>query len=110
MTIPGEVPGYQDYEEQAREGLDEAAAALPADVQAETVFVAGSPGPDLAAQTAQVDLLVVGSRGYGPGAAVLLGGVTHQLIHTAHCPVIVLPRGADGLDPLFPVAVETTAM
>ena len=107
MTIPGEVAFHENYEARQREGLDEAVAALPAGVRAETVFVAGPPGPELAAQTEGVDLMVVGSRGYGPRAAVLLGGVTHTVIRQAHCPVIVLPRGSYGLEPLFSAAAET---
>ena len=47
-----------------------------ADVSAEAVFVTGSAGRVLAAQSELVDLMVVGSRGYGPRTAVLLGGVT----------------------------------
>jgi nucleotide-binding universal stress UspA family protein len=109
MTIPGEVSYHEDYEKQQREGLDEAVAALPAELNAETVFIAGPPGPELAAQTEHVDLMVVGSRGYGPRAAVLLGGVSHTVIREAHCPVIVLPRGSYGLEPLFSAAAETAA-
>jgi nucleotide-binding universal stress UspA family protein len=109
MTLPDEVTVHQNYETQQREGLDEAIAALPAEVRAESVFVAGAPGPELAAQTDGVDLMVVGSRGYGPRAAVLLGGVTHTVIRKAHCPVIVLPRGSRGLDPLFPAAAQKSA-
>jgi nucleotide-binding universal stress UspA family protein len=107
MTVPGEVTVHEDYEKQQREGLDAAVAALPDELHAETVFVAGAPGPELAAQTEGVDLMVVGSRGYGPRAAVLLGGVTHTVIRKAHCPVIVLPRGSYGLEPLFSTAAET---
>jgi nucleotide-binding universal stress UspA family protein len=109
MTVPGQVPFHEDYEKQQREGLDEAVAALPAEIHAETVFIAGAPGPELAEQTRWVDLMVVGSRGYGPRAAVLLGGVTHTVIRKAHCPVIVLPRGSSGLEPLFSAAAETAA-
>ena len=107
MTVPGEVTVHEDHEKHQREGLDEAVAALPAELHAETVFVAGAPGPELAAQTEHVDLMVVGSRGYGPRAAVLLGGVTHTVLRKAHCPVIVLPRGSYGLEPLFSAAAET---
>jgi nucleotide-binding universal stress UspA family protein len=109
MTVPGEVTVHEDYEQQQHAGLDEAVAALPADVRAEAVFIAGAPGPELAAQTQHADLMIVGSRGYGPRSAVLLGGVTHTVIRKAHCPVIVLPRGSYGLDPLFPAAAETAA-
>jgi nucleotide-binding universal stress UspA family protein len=38
---------------------------------------------------------VMGSRGYGPVRAVLLGSVSGQLIATARVPIVVLPRGAD---------------
>ena len=43
----------------------------------------------------EVDLLVCGSRGYGPLGSVLLGGVSRRLIHRAACPVIVVPRGTE---------------
>jgi len=42
-----------------------------------------------------VDLLVCGSRGYGPLGSVLLGGVSRRLVHRAACPVLVVPRGAE---------------
>lgn len=41
-----------------------------------------------------LDILVIGSRGYGPLHAVLLGGVSGRVIRDAACPVIVVPRGA----------------
>jgi hypothetical protein len=44
--------------------------------------------------TEALDVMVVGSRGYGPLKAVLLGGVSGQVIRSAACPVIVVPRGA----------------
>ena len=40
-----------------------------------------------------VDLLVLGSRSYGPLAAALLGGVSSRVLRGAPCPVLVLPRG-----------------
>lgn len=41
-----------------------------------------------------IDLLVVGSRGYGPVNTVLLGTVTGKLIRQAPCPVMAVPRSA----------------
>ena len=71
---------HEDYEARQREGLDEAVAALPSDVQRRGRCSSPvRPGHELAAQSEHVDLMVVGSRGYGPRAAVLLGGVTHTL-------------------------------
>jgi hypothetical protein len=43
--------------------------------------------------TDNLDLLVCGSRGYGPLRAVLLGSVSRVVTSAAACPVIVLPRG-----------------
>jgi nucleotide-binding universal stress UspA family protein len=44
------------------------------------------------AKSEQVDLLVAGSRRYGPVMRALLGSVSTQLIHQASCPVLVEPR------------------
>ena len=109
MTLPGYVTADTGREARLREALHEAVAGLPAEMRPEPVFVMGSPGRELAAQSELVDLMVVGSRGYGPRAAVLLGGVTHTLVRKAACPVIVLPRGARGLEALFAPAAETAA-
>ena len=35
--------------------------------------------------------LVAGTRGYGLLVGLLLGGVTHRLLHIAHCPDTPLP-------------------
>ncbi len=40
-------------------------------------------------------ILVVGSRGYGPLRRVLLGSVSTQLVKSAPCPVLVVPRGTE---------------
>ena len=110
MTIPGYVTTAENLEEHARESLDTAVAALPAEVVTESVFAAGNAGRELATLSEQVDVMIVGSRGYGPRAAVLLGGVTHTLLRMAGCPVIVLPRGSQGLEPLFgPTEAAATA-
>jgi nucleotide-binding universal stress UspA family protein len=44
-------------------------------------------------ESADLDLLVVGSRGYGPLGAVLMGSVSGALVRGAQCPVLVTPRG-----------------
>jgi nucleotide-binding universal stress UspA family protein len=41
-----------------------------------------------------VDLLVIGSRDYGPLERVLVGSIASRLVHTAPCPVLVVPRPA----------------
>jgi nucleotide-binding universal stress UspA family protein len=92
-------PGFHAMRERldrkARETLEAAVAALPPEVRAEAVLLSGDPAAELVAQSESLDALVAGSRGYGPVRSVLLGGVSHRLVHEAACPVIVLPRGTN---------------
>ena len=56
--------------------------------------VAGVARDELVRLSEQVDLLVLGSRGYGPLRRALLGGSADRIVHGAACPVVVVPRGA----------------
>ncbi|HET9677195.1 MAG TPA: universal stress protein [Solirubrobacterales bacterium] len=60
--------------------------------------LSGVPGPAIveACEEAGADLLVAGSRGYGPVLRVLLGSVSTQLAHKAPCPALVVPRPRSG--------------
>ncbi len=79
----------------ARATLDEALAGAGAGITAETELVYGDPAEALVGFTTTLDLLIMGSRAYGPRRAVLLGGVSRRVTAAAQCPVIVLPRGAE---------------
>jgi nucleotide-binding universal stress UspA family protein len=79
----------------AQRALDRALATLPGGIDATGQVVVATPVDALAELSEDVELLVCGSRGYGPVRSVLLGGVTHALIRRAHCPVLVVPRGAE---------------
>ncbi len=52
----------------------------------------GEPGEELAVYAASVDLLIVGSRGYGPLGRLIHGSTSHHLVGTARCPLMVVPR------------------
>jgi nucleotide-binding universal stress UspA family protein len=70
-------------------------AGMPQDVGVETALCVGDPGPAIvAACNEDVDLLVCGSRRYGPRRAVLLGTIAEYLVTHARCPVLDVPRAA----------------
>jgi nucleotide-binding universal stress UspA family protein len=62
------------------------------DVQAHAVY--GLTGEELAEFGDQVDILVVGSRGYGPLKRLVLGSTSEYLERHARCSLLVLPRAA----------------
>jgi nucleotide-binding universal stress UspA family protein len=70
-----------------------AVAELDGDADVDVEGFTGDPAEVLVRFSEHLDLLVCGSRGYGPVRAVLLGGVSRQVVAAARCPVVVLPRG-----------------
>jgi nucleotide-binding universal stress UspA family protein len=78
-----------EVERRLRATVDE----LGHDVRVEIDTLAGDPADMLADLSRRVDILICGSRGYGPLRGVLLGSVTRRLIAEAHSPLIVVPRG-----------------
>lgn len=92
-VVPGTI-GYAPPQPPDPERLlREAAAAVDRDLGVETRCLAGEPATAIAAACeGKVDLLLAGSRGYGPLARVLLGSVSRRLARKAPCPVLVVPR------------------
>ena len=106
MSGPGYNRTRAEFEASARAHLDAVVAELPPEIRPEGRLLVGDPAEQLAEHSAELDLLVVGSRRYGPVRAVLLGGVSGKVIRHATCPVIVTPRGVDRpLEELFPATV-----
>jgi nucleotide-binding universal stress UspA family protein len=62
------------------------------DVDASATY--GAPFEELAAFGDHVDLLVVGSRSYGPLKRLVLGSTSSHLTLHAHCALLVIPRAA----------------
>ena len=91
-------PAASDAERRAsaRAVVDRAVASVPTDVLAEVELLDGDAGHALAAASAELDLLVCGSRGFGRLLGTLVGGVSGTLAHSCACPLIVLPRERHG--------------
>lgn len=79
--------------------LDQAMAEVPKALEAEPRIMQGMPAKLIAEAAHDFDLLLVGSRGYGPLRRTLLGSVSAKLMRSAPCPILVLPRGTES-DPL----------
>jgi len=59
------------------------------DVDVECVAVEGHPASVLIGLSAMAELIVVGTRGRGGFAGLLLGSTGQQLLHHADCPVLI---------------------
>jgi nucleotide-binding universal stress UspA family protein len=76
-------------EDAVRQALGQVAAPAPASVTVRAV--SGLPAAELVSASSDADLVVVGSRGGGGFARLLLGSVSNQVVSHAACPVVVIP-------------------
>lgn len=96
--ISGTAPGYARFvRDHLAAELKRAMAMSSPALEIAEVLAEGDPAEVLCEQSRELDLLVVGSRGYGPLRRVFLGGVASKVIRHASCPVLVTPRSAQRL-------------
>jgi nucleotide-binding universal stress UspA family protein len=76
-------------EELVNQVLQQRAAADRPPVTVQAVF--GLPAERLIEASRNADLIVVGSRGTGGFARLMMGSVSAQVAHHAHCPVVIVP-------------------
>jgi nucleotide-binding universal stress UspA family protein len=89
----GPLPESYDPAGDAATALTEAIAPVRAanpDVDLRTVELEGPAGPGLVDYGEAAQLLVVGSRGHGVVAGLLLGSVSEYCVSHAKCPVVVV--------------------
>lgn len=76
--------------EQRQRELSETLATLPDDVNAEAALVDGAP-KDALRDLDGVDVLVLGTSGYGRVTGAVLGSVSAKVVRGATAPVVIVP-------------------
>ena len=93
VIYPGDQPELEKMrlavEETTQKAVAQAGVPGPASVTVRAV--SGLPAVELINASRDCDLIVVGSRGGGGFAKLMLGSVSSQVLHHAHCPVVVIP-------------------
>ena len=78
----------QGAEEMTLKVTSQLGEARPASVTVRAV--SGFPAQELIEASRGADLMVVGSRGAGGFVKLVAGSVSNQVVHHAHCPVVVV--------------------
>ena len=93
VILAPDEPAVEKARHAAEESVAKAAAQLgesrPPSVTVRAVN--GFAARELIDASRDADLLVVGSRGGGGFARLMLGSVSDQVVHHAYCPVVVVP-------------------
>jgi nucleotide-binding universal stress UspA family protein len=94
------MPAYNSWTEEARATVEtDTAGHLAELLDGETVptrTVEGDATAILRRSAEDADLLVMGSRAYGPVRRVIIGSVAHRLLAEGlSCAVLITPRGAE---------------
>jgi nucleotide-binding universal stress UspA family protein len=92
-AYPGDAALAEQARKTAQEETDQVVAALGGSAPESVLVQAaiGIPAAVLIDASKDADLVVVGSRGTGGFRELVLGSVSTQVTHHAHCPVVVIP-------------------
>jgi nucleotide-binding universal stress UspA family protein len=68
-------------------------------IEHETRPISGAPGSMLSnlAKSKEFDLIIMGSHGHSDIAGLFLGSVTHKVLNTIYCPVLVVPEASEAV-------------
>jgi nucleotide-binding universal stress UspA family protein len=94
MVAPAFPEVFDAFRQQAQSIVDQAlsrVARLHPDIDCQGKALEGRPGDVILEQGKEAALIVVGRRGHGGFAGLLLGSVSQQVVNHAHRPVLVVP-------------------
>ena len=93
ITLPRDAADLETEQHAAEEmtvkALSQLGDAQPPSVTVRAII--GFPAQELIEASETADLMVVGSRGGGGFAKLLIGSVSNQVVHHGHCPIVVVP-------------------
>ena len=92
ITLPQDAEDQEEAlraaEEMTLKATSQLGAAKPSSVTVRAI--SGFPAQELIEASRTADLMVVGSRGAGGFTRLMIGSVSSQVVHHAHCPVVVI--------------------
>jgi nucleotide-binding universal stress UspA family protein len=91
-AAPGYMPPFEDFEAATLAALEEDLVPIRSEhpeVTIRAAVVHGNPAEKLIDASGRADLIVLGSRGHGGFAGLLLGSVSEQVVRHAACPVLI---------------------
>ena len=92
LVIPEGWSPTEDAQKVLDEAIEPVAGSHPG-VTIRPTIIEGHPAPVLVKESEGAELLVVGSRGHGEFAGMLLGSVSEHCVTNARCPVLVIRDG-----------------
>jgi nucleotide-binding universal stress UspA family protein len=98
-SLPSDRPVPSEWTAATERLIREERSRLDAIAGVEGDAVYGEPSDELDSLSESVDLLVVGSRGYGPLGRLMSGSTSNYLARHVHCPLLVLRRPKSTSEP-----------